>query len=155
MNRSERAVELFYEGCNCSQAVLCAFEDITGLSHDMSLKISCGFGGGVSRLRELCGAVSGMIMAFDILYGYTDVSEPSYKSEHYKAVQELCKRFREKAGSIVCRELLGIKGSSEPYSPPRTEEFYRTRPCARLIKLAAETLDDYIRERENDGLPEI
>ncbi len=141
MNRSEKAVELFYEGCNCSQAVLCAFDDLTGLDRETSMKISCGFGGGVSRLREICGAVSGMIMAADMLYGYTD---PSKKSEHYKLIQELCGRFKERAGAIVCRELLGLKGASEPYSPPRDENFYKTRPCVKLIALAADILDEYV-----------
>ncbi len=150
MNRSERAVEMFYKGCNCSQAVFCAFEDLTGFEHDTALRISCGFGGGVSRLREICGAVSGMIMALDMLYGYSDVSDPRLKSEHYMLVQSLCYKFKERAGSIVCRDLLGIKGSSDPESPPRTEEFYKTRPCARLIGLAAEILEEYISEREND-----
>ncbi len=144
--RSEIAVSLFYEGCNCAQAVFCAFSDLTGLDSATSRKLSCGFGGGVSRLRELCGAVSGMIMVIDMLYGYSDVSDHSLKSAHYKLIQELCARFREAEGSIVCRELLGIKGSSEPYSPPRTEEFYRTRPCARLIALAAKIAEDYITE---------
>ena len=150
MNRKEKAVELFYKGCNCSQAVFCAFSDLTGLDEETSLKLASGFGGGVSRLRELCGAVSGMIMAYDMLYGYSVVSDPSLKSEHYKKVQELCKMFKDRAGSIVCRELLGIKGSSEPYSPPRDENFYKTRPCARLIGLAAEILESYIGESGND-----
>ncbi len=150
MNRKEIAVELFYKGCNCSQAVFCAFSDLTGLDEETSLKLASGFGGGVSRLRELCGAVSGMIMAYDMLYGYSDVSNPSIKSEHYKKVQELCNMFKDRVGSIVCRELLGIKGSSEPYSPPRDENFYKTRPCARLIGLAAEILESYIGESEND-----
>lgn len=150
MNRKEKAVELFYKGCNCSQAVFCAFSDLTGLDEETSLKLASGFGGGVSRLRELCGAVSGMIMAYDMLCGYSDVSDSSLKSEHYKKVQELCNMFKGRAGSIVCRELLGIKGSSEPYSPPRDENFYKTRPCARLIGLAAEILESYIGESEND-----
>ena len=150
MNRKEKAVELFYKGCNCSQAVFCAFSDLTGLDDDISLKLASGFGGGVSRLRELCGAVSGMILAYDMLYGYSDISDNALKSEHYKNVQTICLEFKEKAGSYVCRELLGIKGSSEPYSPPRDKSFYMTRPCARLIGLAAEILEKYIGEREND-----
>ena len=150
MDRRKLAHDLFYEGCNCSQAVFCAFEDLTGFDRETSLKLASGFGGGIGRLREVCGAVSGMILAADILYGYTDVSDPIKKSEHYKLVQALCKRFSDEAGSIVCRELLGLSGASEPYSPPRTEEFYRKRPCPYLIELAAGILEDYIKEHGDD-----
>lgn len=150
MDRSELAYNLFLQGCNCSQAVFCAFCDLTGFDFDTALKLSSGFGGGIGRLREVCGAVSGLVLVLDALYGYTDISDPTVKSEHYKLVQHLCKRFSDEAGSIVCRELLGLSGASDPVSPPRTEEFYRTRPCPNLIKLATGILDDYIREREND-----
>lgn len=147
MDRRKLAHDLFYEGCNCSQAVFCAFEDLTGIDHETSLKLSSGFGGGMGRLREVCGAVSGMVLAADMLYGYTDVSDPTKKSEHYKLVQALCKQFSDETGSVVCRELLGLNEASEPYSPPRTEEFYNTRPCPKLITLAAGILEDYIKER--------
>lgn len=150
MDRSELAYNLFLQGCSCSQAVFCAFCDLTGFDFDTALKLSSGFGGGIGRLREVCGAVSGLVLALDALYGYTDISDPTVKSEHYKLVQQICKRFSDEAGSIVCRELLGLNGASDPVSPPRTEEFYRTRPCPNLIKLATRILDDYIREREND-----
>lgn len=155
MDHRKRAVELFREGCNCSQAVFCAFEDYTGIDRETGLKLSCGFGGGLSRLREVCGAVSGMVLAADMIFGYSDISDPSLKSEHYKLIQGLCKRFSDVSGSLICRELLGIKGSSEPYSPPRTEEFYKTRPCLKLIELAAGILEDYIWERKDDGLPSL
>lgn len=150
MDRRECAHDLFLNGCNCSQAVFCAFEDLIGLDHDTALKISSGFGGGMGRLREVCGAVSGMIMAASAIYGYSDVSDPTLKSNHYRLVQRLCKRFSDNAGSIICRELLGLKGTSDPVSPPRTEEFYRIRPCLRLIMLATQILDDYIKENPHD-----
>lgn len=146
MNRSQLAFDLFLQGCNCSQAVFCAFSDLTGIDREMALKLSCSFGGGMGRLREVCGAVSGMLMALGAIYGYTDVSDPRFKSEHYKIVQRLCKRFSDETGTIVCRELLGLKGASKPESPPRNDEFYRTRPCPRVIMLAASILEDYIKE---------
>lgn len=146
MDRQALAHDLFLEGCNCAQAVFCAFCDLTGFDRETALRVSSGFGGGLGRLRETCGAVSGMIMATNAIYGYSDIGDPELKSEHYKLVQQLCKRFSVKTGSIVCRELLGIKGSSDPTSPPRTEEFYRTRPCLNLIMLATGILDDYIKE---------
>lgn len=146
MDRRKLAFDLFMQGCNCSQAVFCAFCDLFGMDKNTALKISSGFGGGMGRLRETCGAVSGMVMALSAIYGYCDTSDHMLKSEHYGRVQTLCKRFSDEAGSISCRELLGLKGASEPYSPPRTEEFYKTRPCARLIMLAAGILEEYIAE---------
>ena len=146
MDRKKLAYNLFLEGCNCSQAVFCAFSDLVGLDIDFAKKLSSGFGGGIGRLRETCGAVSGMVMAASALYGYSDTSDPELKHAHYKLIQSLCKRFCEKSGSLSCRELLGLSGASDPYSPPRTEEFYKTRPCPRLIALAAEILEDYISE---------
>lgn len=146
MERKKLARDLFLEGCNCSQAVFCAFSDLVGLDIDFAKKLSSGFGGGMGRLRETCGAVSGMVMAASAIYGYSDTSDPELKHECYKLVQALCKRFREEAGSISCRELLGLSGASDPYSPPRTEEFYKTRPCPGLIELAAGILEEYIAE---------
>ncbi len=146
LSRPERAYRLFLEGCNCSQAVFCAFCDLVGLDEKTALRLSSSFGGGMGRLREVCGAVSGMLMAAGALYGYSDVKDPALKSEHYKLVQYLAGKFSERAGSYVCRELLGLKGASDPVSPPRDADFYRTRPCPGLIKLAAEILDEYIAE---------
>ena len=146
MERKKLARDLFLEGCNCSQAVFCAFSDLVGLDMDFAKKLSSGFGGGMGRLRETCGAVSGMVMAASALYGYSDTTDPELKYECYKLVQALCKRFREESGSISCRELLGLSGASDPYSPPRTEEFYKARPCPGLIELAAGILEEYIAE---------
>lgn len=146
MDRQKLAYDLFLQGCNCSQAVFCAFSDIIGMDKETALKISSGFGGGIGRLRETCGAVSGMVMALSAIYGYSDTSDCNLKSAHYQRVQQLCKQFSNETGSMICRELIGLKGASEPYSPPRTEEFYKNRPCAKLIMLAAGILEDYISE---------
>lgn len=146
VNRQEKAYQLFLDGCNCSQAVFCAFSDLVGIDESTALRLSSSFGGGMGRLREVCGAVSGMLMAAGALYGYSDVKNPRLKSEHYKLVQFLAKRFADEAGSYVCRDLLGLKGTSDPVSPPRDAEFYRTRPCPKLIRLAAEILSEYIEE---------
>ena len=144
MDHSLYAAELFLSGCNCSQAVLTAFSDVTGLDPDFAKKISCGFGGGVGRLREVCGAVSGMIMAANLLYGYTDPGEGDInKKEYYTLVQELCNQFKAESGSIICRELLD-NPPSDPAPCPRTAEYYAQRPCARFVMLAAKVLDDYI-----------
>jgi len=146
MNHSYQAADLFLSGSNCAQAVFAAFCDRTGLDQDFAAKISSGFGGGMGRLREVCGAVSGMIMAANLLYGYTDPGEgDAAKKAHYELVQELANRFREEAGSIICRELLD-NPPSDPSPSPRTQEYYNTRPCTRFVMLAARVLDEYIAE---------
>ena len=109
MTRSERAIALFLEGCNCAQAVFAAFADLFGMDGKLALRISSSFGGGLGRQREICGAVSGMCMAAGALYGYDDVKDPAQKAAHYARIQELCGKFREMYGSIICRELLGAK----------------------------------------------
>ena len=144
MDHSLYAAELSMSGCNCAQAVLVAFGDVTGLEPEFAKKLSCGFGGGLGRLREVCGAVSGMIMTADLLYGYTDPGEDDiHKKEYYALVQELCGKFREETGSIICREILD-NPPSDPAPSPRTAEYYAQRPCARMVMIAAKVLDDYI-----------
>ena len=144
MNHDILAAELFLSGKNCSQAVLVAFSDLTGLDPKTSAKLSAPFGGGMGRQREVCGAVSGMLMVLGLLYGYEDPGQDdTAKKEHYRLVQELCGRFREEAGSIICRELLE-NPASDPTPSPRTAEYYKTRPCARFVMLAARILDEYI-----------
>ena len=144
---SDKAVELFKEGYNCSQAVLCAFADETGLDNDTALKLASSFGGGMGRLREVCGALTGEFMIAGIKYGYTDVHNHSLKSDHYKLIQEIAKEFRDLNGSIICRELLGLnKGISEPVPEKRTEAYYKKRPCVELVRLAAENMDRIIED---------
>lgn len=152
MDHSFQAADLFLNGCNCSQAVLAAFCDITGLDSELAKKISCGFGGGIGRMREVCGAVSGMIMAADLLYGYTDPGESdACKKDHYILVQELCHKFQDETGSIVCREILK-NPPSDPTPCPRTADYYATRPCTRMVMMAARILDDYIAEHPLENI---
>jgi len=144
MNHSEKAAELFYNGYNCAQAIMVAFADVTGLEEAYAAKMISSFGGGMGRLREVCGAVSGMLMVAGILYGYDEPGEDdAAKKAHYQLVQDLCSRFREEAGSIICRELLD-NPPSDPNPSPRTAEYYKDRPCARFVMLAARILDEYI-----------
>ena len=146
MDHSEKAAELFLGGSNCAQAIVVAFCDVTGLDESFAAKISSSFGGGMGRMREVCGAVSGMLMVAGLLYGYDDPGEKdASKKEHYKLVQELAGKFREEIGSIVCREILK-NPPSDPNPTPRTAEFYKTRPCARMVMTAARILDEYIEE---------
>ena len=146
MDHSQIAAELFLSGSNCAQAIVVAFGDVTGLDRSLSAKLSSSFGGGMGRLREVCGAVSGMLMVAGILYGYDDPGEKdANKKAHYQLVQHLAGKFREEIGSIVCRDILK-NPPSDPNPSPRTAEYYRTRPCARMVMTAARILDEYIAE---------
>ena len=143
MNHAEYAAELFLTGYNCAQAVAVAFCDVTGMEPKATAKLASSFGGGMGRMREVCGAVSGMLMVAGVLYGYDAADDEESKKAHYALVQELAGQFRDQVGSIVCREILKTP-PSDPAPTPRTAEFYKMRPCARMVYLAAEILDHYI-----------
>ena len=145
MERAERAAALFLEGYNCAQAVVVAYSDLTGMDEAFSAKLASSFGGGMGRLREVCGAVSGMFMVAGILYGYDNCDDDEKKMAHYTLIQELAAKFREKTGSIICREILK-NPPSDPAPSPRTEEYYAQRPCARMVYEATQILEDYIKE---------
>ena len=144
MDHSIYAAELFLEGYNCAQAITVAFSNVTGLDKETSAKIASSFGGGMGRMREVCGAVSGMLMVAGLLYGYDNPGEKDVnKKEHYQLVQYLAGQFRDEVGSIVCREILK-NPPSDPNPSPRTAEYYAQRPCARMVYTAAKILDEYI-----------
>ena len=145
MNHVERAVELFVEGYNCAQAVAAAFGDLTGLDEKTAARMASCFGGGMGRMREVCGAVSGMLMVAGVLYGYDDPKATKEKRELYAQVQAMAGQFREELGSIVCRDLLK-NPPSDPNPTPRTEQFYKDRPCARMVATAARIMDEFIAE---------
>ena len=149
---SEKAKELFHQGYNCSQSVLGAFTDVTGLDFETSMKLASSFGAGMGRLREVCGSVSGMFMVVGLKYGYTDPKDIKAKTEHYRMIQELARRFEAINGHIVCRELLGlsIPKADVPEPEARTAAYYKKRPCAELVGCAAEILDQYLAEREQN-----
>ena len=145
MERAELAAKLFYDGYNCAQALTVAFRDVTGLEESFSAKMASSFGGGMGRMREVCGAVSGMLLVLGLMYGYDTPGDDVSKKAQYALVQELAGKFREEVGSIVCREILK-NPPSDPNPTPRTEEFYKMRPCARMVMLAAQLLEEYIAE---------
>ena len=148
MTHREKAKELFFEGYNCSQAVFAAFCDVTGMDEETALKISSSFGGGLGRLREVCGALSGAEMVLGMLCGNTD---PKLKQEHYVKVRQIAEEFKKQRGSIICREILGLrKGeNSGPKPDARTEEYYKKRPCAIVVEEASEIIDEYIKNELN------
>ena len=146
MDHSIKAGELFLSGCNCAQAVFLAFTDVTGMDTKTAAKISSSFGGGMGRMREVCGAVSGMLIVMGLLYGYDDPGEKdANKVAYYPEVQKLMNQFKEECGSYICREILK-NPPSDPNPTPRTEEFYAKRPCARMCLVAARILEKYIAE---------
>jgi len=136
------AEKLFKEGYNCAQSVLLAFSDVTGLDDKTAAMLASSFGGGIGRMREVCGAVSGGAMVLGLVRGYADPADREAKKAHYASVRGFADRFREANGSIVCRELLQGVGAGEGGDPEaRTPAYYRKRPCAQLVKTAAEILD--------------
>ena len=145
MDHGMKAGELFLGGYNCAQAVVVAYCDLTGLSESFAAKMASSFGGGMGRMREVCGAVSGMLMVAGLLYGYDTPGDDISKKAHYELVQTLAGKFREEVGSIICRDILK-NPPPDPNPTPRTAEFYAQRPCARMVILAGQILDEYIRE---------
>ena len=143
MDHGMKAAELFMEGYNCAQAVAVAFCDVTGMDEKTAAKAVSPFGGGMGRMREVCGAVSGMFFVLGCLYGYDNAETGAPKKELYARVQGLAGRFREQCGSIVCREILK-NPPTDPNPSPRTAEYYKTRPCAMMVKTAAELMDEFI-----------
>lgn len=135
-------------GYNCSQAVLLAFCEDFGLEKETALKISEPFGGGMGRMREVCGTVTGMFMVLGLAMGNSDAKDGSTKKNVYKSVQELAEKFKQDNGSIICRELLGLqKANKESYVPSeRTNEYYKKRPCPELCKYAADILEEYLKK---------
>ncbi len=145
-NHAEKACKLFAEGRNCAQAVFAAFADVTGLDEELALRLSSSFGGGMGRMREVCGTCSAMFMVAGILYGYASKNDINEKAEHYRRIQYLAAEFRKKHETINCLELLkGLKVSSDPIPEQRTEQYYKVRPCIKFVRTAAEILDDYIK----------
>ncbi len=147
MTHEEKAKKLFKEGYNCAQSVFVAFCEDMNLDQEIALKLSSSFGGGMGRLREVCGAVSGMFMVAGVLYGYNDPKDHNTKSEHYARIQNLALEFSKCNHSIICRELLGIQGINDnPVPEKRTEKYYKKRPCMELVGDAARIIENYMME---------
>ena len=143
--RADRAEALFRQGYNCSQSVFAAFADVVGMSVEEAAQLASPFGAGFGKLREVCGAVSGMTMLAGKLKGYSDPKAREEKIELYKLIQKMCAEFEEKEGSIICRELLGLEKGEDLGEPAvRTEEYYRSRPCVGACRTAAEIAEKYL-----------
>lgn len=143
--RGQKAADLFEKGYNCAQAVAVAFCDLTGQTEKEAAMMASSFGGGLGRQREICGAVSGMALVLGILEGYHDPADQAGKMAQYQLVQRLSDEFRQEAGSILCRDILKDPDTT-PKPQARTPEYYATRPCARMVYLAADILEEHLKK---------
>lgn len=145
---AQKAMELFLKGYNCAQSVFAAFCDMHGMEEKEALRLSSSFGGGMGRLREVCGALSGIFMTAGMLYGYDTPDDKEEKTEHYRRIQELAEVFKERTQTLLCRELLGLEGTGKDSCIPsdRTESYYQSRPCKDLVGFCAAILDSYMEE---------
>ncbi len=150
MSKKDIAIALFEEGFNCAQAVSAAFCEETGVSKETMVKMSSGFGGGFGRLREVCGAVSGMVLVANMLYGYESPTDNESKMAWYKDIQSIILEFKARNGSYVCHELLNLPENAEksPVPEKRTAEYYKKRPCKEIVGEAADILEKFIAEHK-------
>jgi C_GCAxxG_C_C family probable redox protein len=137
--RKEKALALFNEGYNCSQSVFCAYADVFDLDPELARRLTSSFGGGMGRLREVCGALSGSFLLLGLRYPASDPNDKEAKTENYASVQRVADDFRSRFGTIICRELLDVKRQREsPVPSDRNAVYYAKRPCARFVVEAAE-----------------
>ena len=143
--RKEKAVELFKNGYGCAQAVLGAYSDLFGLDTNTALKIACSFGAGMGRMREVCGAVSGMFMVAGLYNGMTD-ADPEAKKANYDLVVRMADEFKKRNNTIICRELLGLDKTDVVDTNPekRTETYYKVRPCVSKVEECADIIEELI-----------
>lgn len=142
-NYSKQAEQNFLNGYNCAQSVFMAYAEDFGFDKNTALKLSSSFGGGMGRLREVCGAVSAMFAILGLEYGYTQNNDDEIKAKHYERIQQAAQKFKEKHCTIICRDLLGVGEEKISYIPSkRTAEYYEKRPCAEFIKTACEILSE-------------
>ena len=150
MTHADKGAQYFCDGYNCSQSVVLAYCDDLKLDKELALKMSSSFGGGMGRLREVCGAVSGMAMCMSFVVPNSMPNDLINKKLNYSAVQDVAENFRQENGSIVCRELLGLSCQKQDPTPSeRTAEYYRKRPCVELVATAARIVGEKINLMNN------
>lgn len=143
--RVATAKEYFNSGYNCCQAVVLTYADVVELDPTLAATVAAPFGGGMGRLREVCGAVSGMTMVAGFLSPCPTADDSTAKKANYALVQHFAEKFRGQNGAIVCRTLLGLDhAKDEPTPSPRTAEYYKKRPCAELVGDAARIIAEYL-----------
>ena len=154
--RVAQAVDNFMAGYGCCQSVVAAFSDLYGLDETLAKRIAAGFGGGVGRMRMMCGAVSGIVMLVGLDCGQTKGNDLEGKSACYKVVQDLLAKSKEENGSLICAEILGIQGNEKAHSSyvasPLTAEYYKLRPCAAKVESAARIFANYLRGKQCESV---
>lgn len=148
--RAKQALRNFASGCNCAQSVVLAYADVLGLTQRQAAEVSVGFGGGIGRLRDNCGAFSAGVMLCGVLEG-PDGAKKEHRTQTYARVQEYHRRFVAVSGSICCAELLGrAKAPEAPTPDERTAAYYRSRPCAKIIRRACAIIDEMLEETRHE-----
>ena len=159
MEHKQKAKELFEAGAQCAQATLGALCDVTGLSLEDALSLSASFGGGMGRMREICGALSGVLMAVGMCFGrYSlgDENTSASKDRHYRLTQYASAQFKRRVGSLYCYQLLDLPHAAQvPVSQPRTEDFYQSRPCLGIVLAAVEVFDELLEAEKNGTLENL
>ncbi|MDD4891641.1 MAG: C-GCAxxG-C-C family protein [Phycisphaerae bacterium] len=140
MANVQKAVALFAEGFNCSQAILSAFSPSVGMTSDTALKVASGLGEGMATLGEACGAVTGALMVLGLTYGPTSAHDRAGKKLLYALVREFTKQFESRNGSILCRKLLGFDGEMPPELKLAVEMNIHQNVCPKFVRDAAEVL---------------
>lgn len=150
-SRIQKAVELFRNGYNCSQSVVAAFADMYGFTQEQALRMSASFGGGIGRMRMTCGAACGIFMLAGLEKGSVDGSRQA-KLANYALVQELAAEFKKRMGSVVCSELLGLASGTPvvPVPEERTPQYYKKRPCPKIIEEAARIWTNYLESKDKE-----
>lgn len=147
MTKGDIAYENFLKGYNCTQAIAVAFADELGMDEKTAARLASGFGGGMGRMREVCGTFSGLVMVISWLYGYDEPKDNARKTALYEKIRALADKFRADNGSIICKELLGLKEPEKSAVPEaRTSEYYKKRPCPELCRYAADLIEEFIAE---------
>lgn len=149
-DRIEKAKELFSEGYNCAQSVVAAWADMYGVDKETALRMSCGFGGGMGRMRMTCGAACGLFVLAGLENGITDGADRLGKASNYQLVQKLADDFRKEMGSLTCADLLGLNKPEGTHIPEeRTEKYYQKRPCKEIVATAARIYANYLEHKPN------
>lgn len=148
-DRVKKAIDHFNEGYNCAQSVFLAYSDLYNIDPKLAKSLSVSFGGGLGRMREVCGAISGMSMLIGLAYPVTDTMDMDARTENYAQVQKASAIFKEKHQSIICKELLKtLKPSNNPTPSERTATYYSNRPCGRFVEDAARIFGNILKEKE-------
>lgn len=142
MTRADKARQLFADGYNCAQAVVLAFADVIGADADLLARLSAPLGGGVARLREVCGAVSGMAMVIGAVKDKGGIPTHAEKLAIYAFTQEMINDFKAEFGSYICRELLNVAGPENPEPAARDKAFFDNRPCKNCVGYAAQLIEE-------------